>query len=475
MNIQQLFAALRARPKVFALVLAATVMTTLIVSLLLPKTYVGTVSLLLDSKDEQSLSNINVLAPVLQAQQQAAYMQTQVDIIKSHKVVNKVVRELGLLDSPVAREEFEEATGGVGSFENWLADGLLKWLSVETTQSSVVQIIYKSSDAAFAARAANAFAKAYIDTMLELRVGPTQRTAEWFDEQLKGLRASLEDAQGKLTAYQRDKNIVQADERMDVENARLNELSTQMVLAQSHASEAESRERLAKTIVSTSVDRLPEVLASPSIQRLKGELLVVEARLQHLSSDLGSNHPQLQRQRAEYNSLRAQLDNEMKRIVTGLANAGQQARQHLAQLNSAVAEQRARVLRLKEFRNEIGVLSRDVETAQRAYDSAMQRFVVSKVESGANRTNVSVLDSAIEPDKPARPKIPLNIALSVVIGTMLGLCVVFFMEQFDRRVRSLDDLAHVEVPLLAQLNAWQPGQGLLGRPRDRDWALPAPG
>lgn len=477
MNIQQLFSALRARPGIFALVLAATVATTLVVSLLLPKTYVATVSLLLDSKDEQSLSNVNVLAPVLQVQQQAAYMKTQVDIIKSHKVVNKVVRELGLPESPTAREEFREATGGVGSFENWLAERLLSWLTVETSQSSVVQIIYKSADPGFAAQAANAFAKAYIDTTLELRVVPTQRTAEWFDEQLKGLRTSLEESQARLTAYQRDKNIVAADERTDVENARLGELSTQMVLAQNSASEAESRERLARTFLATgaTADKLPEVLSNPFIQRLKSELLLVEARLQHLSSDLGSNHPQLQRQRAEYNNLRAQLDNEMKRIVIGLENAARQARQHLAQLNGAMAEQRARVLRLKEFRNEIGVLSRDVETAQRTYDSAMQRFVVSKVESGANRTNVAVLDPAVEPSMPARPKIPLNIALSVVMGTMLGLGVVFFMEQFDRRVRSFEDLASVDVPLLAQLNAWQPAQGLLGRPRDRDWALPAPG
>lgn len=116
-----------------------------------------------------------------------------------------------------------------------------------------------------------------------------------------------------------------------------------------------------------------------------------------------------------------------------------------------------------------------MESAQRAYDTAMQRFVVSKVESGANRTNVSVLDPAIVPARPARPNIPLNMALSVVMGAMLGLAVVFFMEQFDRRVRSLDDLASAEVPLLAQLNAWQPAQALLGRPRDRGWALPAPG
>ena len=76
---------------------------------------------------------------------------------------------------------------------------------------------------------------------------------------------------------------------------------------------------------------------------------------------------------------------------------------------------------------------------------------------------------------PARPRIMLNVALSFVMGVMLGLAVVFFMEQFDRRVRSLDDLAVTEVPLLAQLNEWQPAAGFLGRPKGRGWALPAPG
>ena len=241
MNLQQLFVALRARPGVFGLVLAVTVLVTLVVSLLLPKTYVGTVRLLLDSKDEQSLSGANPLVPaLLHQQQQAAYMQTQTDIIRSYKVVHKVLRDLGLVNSPEARQEFEEATGGAGSFENWLADRLLKWLKVETTQSSVVQISYPSDDPRMAAQIANAFAKAYVATMLELRVEPNQRTADWFDEQLKGLRASLEDAQARLTQYQRQKKIVVTEDRMDVEEARLAQLSTALVAAQNTSSETES-------------------------------------------------------------------------------------------------------------------------------------------------------------------------------------------------------------------------------------------
>jgi len=479
MNIQQLLLSLRARPGVFALVLIATVLTTLVVSLLLPKSYVATVSLLLDSKDEQSLSGGSSFVPALQQQQQqAAYMQTQTDIIRSYKVVNKVVRDLGLANNPLARENFQEATGGVGSFENWLADRLLKWLKVETSQSSVIQISYTSDDPKLAAQVANAFAKAYIDTTLELRVEPTQRTANWFDEQLKGLRANLEDAQAKLTEYQRQKKIVATDEKLDVENSRLAEISTYLVTAQNAASEAESRERMARQLLgsgTSAADKVPEVLANSYVQRLKSELALSEAKLRNLSEDLGPSHPMLQRQRAEYQSLRVELNSEMNKIVAGLANAARQARQHEAQLRSTLAEQRARVLELKDYRNEIAVLTRNVESAQRAYDAAMQRFVVSKVESGANRTNVSVLDPAVEPAMPARPKIMLNVALSFVMGIMLGLAVVFFMEQFDRRVRSIDDLAITEVPLLAQLNEWQPARGLLGRPKGHGWALPAPG
>jgi capsular polysaccharide biosynthesis protein len=105
----------------------------------------------------------------------------------------------------------------------------------------------------------------------------------------------------------------------------------------------------------------------------------------------------------------------------------------------------------------------------------MQRFVVSQVDSRANQTNVSVLNPAVAPIKPSYPNILLNIALSLVVGTMLGLGIVILMEKFDRRVRSLVDL-ELDVPLLAMLNAWRPaGNRLLGQPSGAERVLPSPG
>jgi len=132
------------------------------------------------------------------------------------------------------------------------------------------------------------------------------------------------------------------------------------------------------------------------------------------------------------------------------------------------------VLGLKENRNELTVLKRNMESAERTYDTAMQRFVVSQVDRRASQTNVTVLSPAVAPLKPSRPNIILNLALSWVVGTMLGIGVVILMETFDRRVRSRGDFDNAwSVPLLGVLNAWRPAEHpQLGRPGGTGRALP---
>src|SRR5712692_10767055 len=273
MSIQQFLLALRARFGVFGLALAATVLAAAVTSLLLPKSYKATVSLLVDAKDEQSLSN--VLRPLIAPQERLSYLQTQMDIITSKKVARKVVQDLKLAESPSTKAAFEEETGGEGSIEDWLIESLLKKLKVETSQSNVIQVSFSAADPRRSAAIANAFAKAYVNTMLELRVEPTREAAAWFDEQLKSLRANLEDAQAKLTDYHRQHGIVSDDERVDVDNTRLGVLSEQVARAQEQTFQWKSRTQQARRFLEQggSPDRLPDVLDNPFIQKLKADLL----------------------------------------------------------------------------------------------------------------------------------------------------------------------------------------------------------
>jgi succinoglycan biosynthesis transport protein ExoP len=474
-NLQQFLLALRARFGVFIMVLVATVVAAAVVSFALPKSYKATASLLVVAKDEQSLSN--AMRPLILPQERLSYLQTQKDIIGSKKVARKVVQDLKLADKPSALGTLSDDDGR-SSYEDRLSEGLLKTLKVETSQSNVIEVSFSSADPRYSMQVANGFAKAYIDTMLEFRVEPAREAAAWFDEQLKGLRANLEDAQVKLTDNHQRQKIVSADERLDVENNRLVALSDEVVRAQEQTLQWNSREQQARKFMEEGAppERLPEVLENPFIQRLKSDLMHGETRLQEMSTQYGKNHPQYQRQLSENQSLREKLDAEMRKVVNGIETSARQSRQREAALEQSLAAQRARMLSLKESRNEFTVLRRNVESAERAYDTAMQRSVVSQVESRANQTNVTVLNPASVPSKPASPRVTLNIAISLVVGLMLGVGLVLLLELADRRVRSLRDLDNAwDVPLLGELKPWKPANRLLGQSRRRHSALPNPG
>jgi chain length determinant protein EpsF len=473
MNLQLFLSALRARFGVFALILSITVLSAAVVSILLPKTYKATVSLLVDAKEEQSLGT--VLRPLVAPHERMGFLQTQVDIVTSHKVARRAVQALKLAENPAIRETFQEETGGAGSIEDWLVEALLDRLKVETSQSSVIHLSFTWRDARFAAAVANAFAQAFVDTVLELRVEPQRQAAQWFDEQLKNLRENLESAQARLTDYHRRWGIVSAEERFDVENTRLDELSAQLVRVQDQTFELKSRERHAREYLERgrALEEQPQVLADAFIQRLKADLMHAEAKLREARTQYGANHPELRRLAAERESLKERLEAEAAKVVAAISGAVRQSLQREAEVRAAIAAQRQLVLGLKESRNELTVLARNVESAQRAYDTAMQRAVVTQVDSRANQANVAVLSAAAAPAKPHRPKVGLNIALSVAVGSMLGLAIVVLMEMADRRVRTLEDLGgDGGVPLLAVLGSDRRGQLRLLAPASPARVLP---
>jgi chain length determinant protein EpsF len=466
MTIKQFFLALRGRWWIFLALMLGTITAAVIVSLVLPKTYNSTVSLFVDNADQQTLAG-----QVVDPRAKIGYMQTQVDLIQSQRVARRVAEDLKLHESEGARQAFRES-GARGDILDWIGSSLLLGLKVETTQSSVINLTYSANDPKFAANVANAFAKAYMDVTLALRVEPNKQAAGWFDEQLKGLRDQLEQAQTKLAAFQREKGIIATDERVDVENARLAELSSQALQASSAT--YDSAARLGQTRSGTHKESLPEVLANPLVQTLKGEVLRGEAKLQELATRLGPNHPQYQQQVAENEALRSRMNAEISRVVGGVQSATSQSAAREASLKRDLAAQRARVVELRDARAQASTLQRDVDTAQRAYEAALQRSIVNRVEGGARQTNVTVLSPALEPSRPAKPNVRLNIALGVIVGILLGLGAVFLLELLDRRVRSARDLelGIIDAPVLATLQTWQPSALLGGSGGAR--ALPSP-
>ena len=473
MDLNQFLLALRARRKAFVLVLAATIVTAVAAALILPKRYVAEATVLVDARDEQMLTPVR-----MSPRERTGYISTQIDLIQSGRVANRVVRDLKLAQEPEVREEWEQDTGGVGSIQDWAAKNLLEYLSVDTAAGNVLTLEFTASDPRFAARVANAFAKAYLDTALELRTEPTREAADWFNDQLQIVRTQLERSQGKLNAFQKQKGVLTADERLDIEGARLSALTTQLLTTRNETYAAETRFNQARDVLAkgASPEAIPDVLSNAYVNTMKADLLRAEARLEESSAVLGENHPAYRRTQAEIQGLRERIAEEMKKVVAGLGNAAAQSKKREKELEAALEDQQRRIMQMNEYRVELAAMTREVESSQRAYDAILARYMTNNIESRARQTNVALLTPAVEPIKPKHPKVGLISALSVIVGGLLAAGVVYVLETLDRRVRSRSDLeARLAVPSLGRLSRWQPTGGrLLPSPMRAARALPNP-
>jgi chain length determinant protein EpsF len=457
MTVYQLFLVLRARWRAVFGVFVGIVTLAVLLALVMPNKYTATASLVIDSKGDP-LTEANGASD----QVMASYINTQSDVIMSERVAQRVVRSLKLDQDPATHRQWLKKTGGQGDIVVWLARGLLAGKRVvvapasggATRQTNVIEITVKASDSKMAAAIANAFAQAAIETNIELKVEPAKQYSAWFDQRLLALRADLEAKQKRLSDFQNESGIVATDEKLDVENARLAELSTQLVTIQTQRQDSQSHQRQA----AGDNEFLPEVLQSPLIAALKDNLTTASAKQTEVAGRLGKNHPDYQAAQAEVASLRARIAAETNKIVASLGSTTQVNVRRENDIRTALEAQKKRVMDMKHQHDEASVLASDVTSAQRDLDAVSQHLALTSLESLSKQTNVVLLTAATPPLEPSSPKLLIFIGVGFLLGGILGIGWALLLENRDRRLRDENELVGLlGVPLLGRIRSVKPG------------------
>ena len=413
MNLRQYFFMFRVRWRLALGILFATVAIAAPAILALPKQYTASTALGVEIKSPDAITTL--LMPT--------HLASQEEIIRSARVVRQVIATLGFDADPQLRQTWQEASGGRGHYEDWLAEQMQRRLTVIPSRrgDNIITIQYRTFSPAEAAAAANAFARHYAEAAIEMKVEPGRQYARVFGEQNKKLRAELESAQARLSAFQRDKGI-DAKETAGAD-----------AKARAHG------------------DALPEAMQNQVVPSLRADILRLEAKLRDAGANLGPNHPQYRAMQAEL----AELKDKEK------------------ELKAALEAQRRKLLAMSGDRDQLAMLERDVDAAKHAYESAERRFTQTSFESQATQSNVFLIRPAIEPLEPSFPRVRLYLLAAMVFGALLGAGAAHALETLDRRVRCVEDvasLARMRVLTVIESKA-SPGALALAR-RNAPLALP---
>ncbi|MDB5874134.1 MAG: hypothetical protein JWQ07_3576 [Ramlibacter sp.] len=426
MSLHQLFSILRARRAAAGLILLVTLALALAWILVRQPAYKAIAPVLVDVRMDP------VGGTALQGMVGPSYMATQIDIVKSDRVAERVLQMLPADQEPVKRWREESLTKATP--QAWLAHKMQTLLDVKPArESNIINIAWTGRSPAEAAKVANTFAQAYLDVSLELKTNPAKRYAEWFDDQVKLSRDRLGQAQDKLSAFQQQSGIVSSDEKGDYETARLNDLSQQLTAMQTRARPGPGSAE-----------------QNPVVATLRADVARMEAKVSEGAATMGAAHPTMQRLNAELASLRSRMSAESGHAGSLAEGASRSAKQREAELERAIGDQKAKVLALTRQRGQLSVLQRDVDSAQKAFEAVSASAAQSRLQSVANQTNMVRIASAVEPTEKAGLSGFQTMVVAAVGGLLLAIAGVLLLELGNRRVRSVDDLAMVtRLPILA--------------------------
>jgi len=431
--------------------IAATILTvvtlTAIYSFKAKPVYRATAQVGIESETPQ-LQTINSLYQNLPTDE--AFLGTQVKVLQSDNLAWTTIQQLGLASNPAflpvspdTKALDPDSRQGQGLLLQRFQAALTVSLSPNT---HVVEVSFDSTDPDLAARIANALVKNYIESNFLQKVSATQQATGWMKQQLEDLRANVEKSQQALVTYERTNVIVNVNDKQNVVEQRLSDLSQDLTVAESDLAQKESVYNLAQS----NPNQLALVAQNELLQRLQEKYADLKGQYTEARAASGPNYPKVVNLQKQVDEIQSLIDQEQQRTVERIRRDYNAAVGRVKLLQASVAEQKVEVGRLNQLLIQHNILKHDFESNQQLYENLLQHLKDAQVSAGLRATNINLVDPARPPAFAVRPKKALNIAIGLVMGLLLGTTLAFAQEGLEHRtIKTVEDVERLaDIPAL---------------------------
>jgi succinoglycan biosynthesis transport protein ExoP len=475
-GIDELWRVIRRRLWFTAPLVLSTLLITGVVIFLMTPRYTAQTKLLIEPEAPQLL-NMTQLIEESAGSADYDYYKTQFELLKSRSLAARVIRELNLARDQTFKSKppekgslaylwnqaqawvqkpFQTGVSHEGSapleysVDPALIDRYLGLLEVEPLFATrLVTVSFSSPDPSLAARIANAHVHDFVRQELEIRSSAQRAAEEFLKSQLTAIGKRVQQAEAALNAYRQDHGVLSfdVDDSNKVVAQRMSLLTTALTEAETKRITAES---LVELVNHGDYDSLPQVVNSPIISGLKPQLVSLETEYARLSAAFNPAFPKMV-------ELKAQLDQDQREITEQIRNIAAAVRRDykaaIAQetrLRGEIEAEKQRDLALNNALLKDAVLSREVQTNRDLYKNVMQRMDEMSLAAQTPLSNISIVENAVRPLSPSRPKTRKDLAITGVAALLIGLALSFVLEQLDKRLKTPEEIeAYLDLPTLA--------------------------
>ncbi len=350
-------------------------------------------------------------------------VRSQVEVLGSDELALQVIRDLKLVD----RGEFGEGgmpsvlndlmilaglrNGGYGaSVEERALRKFAKKLDVYAIdQSRVIVVEFKSTDPKIAQQVPNAIAEAFIELQKKNRQTTTSDATEYLGPEIEAMRIRLLDAEARVAEFRGNSDLLVGQNNASLATQQLSEVSTELSRLRAERSSAEAKIASIRSALESgsSIDVIPEVIASPLIQRLRERQVSLKAQISDLSTSLLPNHPNLKSLNSQVVDFENQIRSAAKNILKSLENNVDLARKTEQDMIREVDRLKSEAARVGEAEVELRALEREAAAERELLQTYLRRFreAAGRQSGGFFPVDARIISRAVLPIEPYFPKV----------------------------------------------------------------------
>jgi len=426
-------------------------------------------------------------------------IQTQAQVLQSDSLALQVIKELNLEHSPDFDSTFNPVGWALGLLSPKgdadpvsvpLEDApgrrthVLKAFGDHLTVKPVpgtrlIDVTYMSKDRKTAAAVANRLVQDLVEYNFQTRHTATQEAGSWLESQLAGLRKQSEDLQAKLVGLQRESGVFTLGQ---TDTQGKEQVYTPVLdrLQQSTAqlAQAQSARIMKGALYQVVKDGDPELIsglagsgmltAAPSgmssslslLSNLRAQEAQKQAELDELTAKFGPGYSKVQEVRASLTGIQQAIHSEGARIASRVKNDYEISQQVENSARAEFNNERTDAEALNNKTVEYEIVQQEATQSRNLYENLLGRLKEADLVAGLRSSNITLVDEARVPAKPAKPNLLLFLAASIVGGFFLAACAALFRDSTDSRIQEISQLESIFAGLpIGSLPFYKVGSG----------------
>ena len=419
--------------------------------------YEASARVLIERATPKVLNSEDVVPTVWNEFEIQRFYQTQYLLIKDPAILRRA------LDYHGVREELLAAMADEGDPDREPPDdqALARWLrervKVEQLEySNVVKVSFRHPSPEVAADVVNAVIEAYRDFFVEAGVGARKGASDFLGRAIEEAQAEVLDLERKLAKVRKELRTVLPASGAEMGKSRLEKLDAMLTDAKAKLAQAQAKLRAYESAAPMSI---PEVRDNPQVLKYRQDLAEMRRELAELEGRVGPGWPRLRELQAAIRETEENLDREVQSLYRESLETARAdlelARENVRHLQDLLDEEVQRTADMQQRAGTFEKLRQEYLQKKAVLDRLLARreeVALSADLEDVLQRQVKIVDHARPPERPAVPRVKLNLALGLAFGLFLGIAAAFLAEALDNKVRGPGQLAEISgLPLLGSI------------------------